>query len=53
MNGNMSEMHSVMVKEGWEQDTFQKQRGWMNDEVRASITGKQGIREDEKYIWCK
>ena len=46
MNGketeNMSEMNSVIAKEGCEmeeQDNWQKNRGWMTDDVRASIDG--------------
>ena len=47
MNGkefeNMSEMHSMMAKEGCEmekEENWQEDRRWMTDDVRASINGK-------------
>ena len=48
MNGkefeNMSEMHSMMAKEGCEmekEDNWQEDRRWMTDDVRASINGRK------------
>ena len=48
MNGkeyeNLSEINIVMTREGGnlgEQDNSQEDRGWMNDDVRASIDGRK------------
>ena len=48
MNGkefeNMSEKYSMMAKEGCEmekEETWQEDRKWMTDDVRASINGRK------------
>ena len=41
---NMSEMNSMMAKEGCEtekEENWQKDRRWMTDDVRASINGRK------------
>ena len=55
MNGkefeNMSEMHSMMAKEGCEkekEENWQEDRRWMTDDVRASITEEKKKREYRK-----
>ena len=57
MNGkefeNMSEMNSMMAKEGCEmekEENWQEDRRWMTDDVRASINGrKEKNREYREY----
>ena len=47
MAENMSEMNSIMAKEGYEiekEEHWQEDRRWMNDDVRASINGKQILK---------
>ena len=41
---NMCEMNSMMAKEGCDmekEENWQEDRGWMTDDVRASINGRK------------
>ena len=55
MNGkkfeHMSEMHSMMAKEGCEiekEENWQEDRRWMTDYVRACINGRKNSEYDER-----